>query len=84
MKRIYKKRCQKCAGIGLVELKNIRRCMHCKNEGNNVCYLCENKGGSVRFDECSMCTGYGELFYDVETNKRVDLYAISNYSIISQ
>ena len=83
MQYLYKQQCKRCVGVGLIELKTPEYCKSCKNVNKRTCYLCQNKGGSIRVKECEMCSGYGELFFDNKTNIQQYLYALQNYKIIS-
>ena len=74
--------CDICNGIGLLELDNPQMCIHCSNINGSICYLCENKGGIVKIKECETCCGYGKKFYDIQTNKQVFLYSLTNYKLL--
>ena len=83
MKYLYKERCKKCCGIGTIQLTKPEICESCNNINSSNCYLCEKRGGIITMKECSLCSGYGELFFDSKTNQQKYLYALQNYKIIS-
>jgi RecJ-like exonuclease len=80
---LIKKRCCKCQGVGLLQLKTPQVCQGCSNVNGKMCYKCEYRGGVQTIKECELCDGYGELFYEEKTMKQQYLYALKNYKIIS-
>ena len=76
---LFEKSCYKCLGVGLLVSSIIENCNVCLNEGNMVCYNCQNLNLS-RFQECSKCCGCGSIYHD-ENGKQRFLFEVTDYVI---